>query len=326
MANVKGARLTLPDGTVFFGDGNIQVQIEQTREWLIASGSQIIGFAGNLFDEVGGSGSAVLKTPLADGYLGAAGGSHIYEIDFQQWVGSADSWGPANADDSVLEKAQVLDMELARVGVDSLNPATLEVGAHSTGTSRYDALPVVPTQVSITVDTGESNTVFSSSVTFAETIDLSQTIDGGSSVTAEYELSSSGTTASAIPIAADTLGTRGQGSGAETQGMDTAPSNLVDQNGGSANPTTQRSSLKPGRNTLRGAFRGANAASLADSLLNDYIGNDSVTQVTISATAQGSTPTPITGTFRLGENCSVDPVVPQVDGGVYAYTLDLRRV
>lgn len=330
MANVQGVRLTLPDGTEFFGKGDVQMQIEHQHNWLLSGGSTVIGFAGNLFNEAGGPGSGIMKTQMATGHLGSAGGSRTFEINFSQWVGNADSWGPAASGDSIAEKMAVLDNELARSGVDSLNPATLEFGPHSSTTSRYDPIPIVVTQISPMLDFQESANTFTPNVTFVETIDLSQAIDGSASVTADYELDSAGTSTT-IPLAADTLGAGGRGTGRLQQGWETAPSKIAQKNAASsasADPTTQNDGVTPASGMLTGAFRGSNAKTLADSLQADFLSNVDVEQVTISIPSGSSvsTPSTLTGTYVLGESSYVDPIVPQVDGGVFGYQLDLQEV
>jgi len=326
MANVDGVRLTLPDGTEFRGKGNLQVQIEHQPNWLLSGGSTVIGFASNLFDSIGGEGSGTLKTPLATGHIGAAGGSRTFEIAFDQWEGNTDSWGPANAGDSIDEKLAVLDTEIARASVDSLSPATLEFGPFSTGSSRYDAIPVVFTQLSPSLDFESETSVFRSRVSCAETINLGEPIDGANGVGEDYRITPAGESTPRIPIAADTLGAGRRGTGEQTQGREVASSGLVDTNGTSDGaPTTQATKVLPSSVRLRGAFRGANAAELADRLKTEFLANDAVDTVDLTAPNRTGAD-PLTGTYVIGPNSSIDPIIPQVEGGVYAYDLDLQEV
>lgn len=324
MANVNGIRITLPNGQEYRGRGNLQVQIEHQPNWLLSGGNSVIGVAANVFKEIGGNGGRV-KTPLATGHLGAAGGSRTFEIAFDQWEGNTDSWGPADPDDSVDEKMAVLDTEVARASVDSLSPATLEFGPFSSTSSRYDPIPVVLGQLSPSLDFESQTSVFRSRVTCIETVNLGEPIDGEGGVTEDYRLTPAGASTPRIPIAADTLGAGRRGTGEQTQGRATAASPLVDTNGTTGgDPTTLATKVLPTSLRLRGAFRGANAAELADRLKTEFLANDAVNEVDLSAPNQSGTD-PLTGTYVIGAESSIDPIVPQVDGGVYGYTLDLQE-
>lgn len=323
MANVDGVRLTLPDGTEFFGRGNLQVQIEHQANWLLSGGNTVIGVADWLFDNFQGT---AVQTPLATGHLGAASGSRTFEIAFDDWDGNADTWGPLTNPENfdILEKMSVLDVELAQAKVDSLNPAELEMGPFSSTSSRYDPIPVVFPQLSPTLDFGERPNIFRPRITAAETVDLTQEIDGGSA-TPDYVLSAPEATDD-IPISADTLGAGGRGTGRQQQGYETSPSGLSEKNAdsaGTASPTTQGTKILPRSVQLRGAFRGSNAAQLAEDLRTQYLSDPDVDTVTLSTNL--STPDPLTGEYVIGSNSAIDPIVPQSKGGLYGFELDLQE-
>lgn len=319
MANVNGIKITLPDGTTFEGVGNLQLQVEETPQYLLSPQGSVVGFAQRIFDELG-SGD-VLKTPMATGYIGAAGGSRVFEIAFDQWEGNSDSWGPANDDDPADEKLAVLENEIASASVSSLNPATLEWGPYSSTTSRYDPIPVVFTQVTPSVDFGDGPSIFRSRVTCAECIDLTQVIDDGG-VSADFRITPSGESLPRIPIPADTLGPSGRGTGRTQQGREVAQSGLVDVNGSSSTPTSTATKALPGRVELRGAWRGDGAASIADTFKTDFLADDSVDAVDFEAPGR-SGPTPLTGTYTLGSESAIDPLTPQVEDGIYGFELIL---
>jgi len=336
---VDGIKLTVPAGggdQVYEGTGNIQLEIEQSRNWLLSGGGTVIGFASGLFDSLGSS--STLRTPLASGHIGAAGGSHVFEFRFDQWEGSTDSWGPSSSGETPIQKMLTLDMELARAEIDSLNPATLETSILSSDTGgiddRYDSMPVVVQQSTPSIDFEETGGQLTrASLTLVETIDLSQVIDdvvGGSGVSVDFKIGSTASSvADELPIQADTL----QNTGMQTQGQETASSNLATKNaasGASASPTTRQTSVTPRGVMLRGAFRGSNAASLASKLKDQYLSNPDIDEsdpVSLSNVNAGGT-TPITGDYLLGERSRIEPLTPAVTGtgGVYGYQLDLQEV
>jgi len=315
MGNVDGVRITLPDGTTFFGQGNLSINAEQSRSFVLSGGDRATDVFKRHFDNDG----AGIQTPLATGYLGGGAGQRRFEIAFDQWSGSADQWGPADPDDSVAEKLAVLEREIADAAPDSLNPATLEFGPYSATTSRYDPIPVVFPTVQPSFDFGNSETLFQSRLTAAEAADLTAEIDGDGS-TPDFELTPLGATQPAVGFSRDTTATTLQ-----TIGQAIANGNLVDPNGQSgSDPTTLVSSLLPEQIQLSGAFRGANALSLAKTLKNDILGDDSVQEVDLQA--PGVSPDPaIVGTYALGGDSRLDPIDGRVDG-VYGFVLDLRQV
>jgi hypothetical protein len=342
---VDGIKLTVPaDGgdQVYEGTGNIQLEIEQSRNWLLSGGGTVIGFASGLFDGLGSS--STIRTPLASGHLGAAGGSHVFEFRFDQWEGSSDSWGPSSSGETPIQKMLTLDMELARAEVDSLNPATLETSILSSDTQagtgdaiddRYDSMPVVVQQSTPSIDFEETGgSLTRASLTLVETIDLSAVIDdvvGGSGVTPEFKITSTASGATDdLPVSADTL----MNTGAQTQGAETDESRLAQKNDAAtqaANPTTRKTSQTARGTMLRGAFRGANASTLADKLLTQYLSNDNIDENNpVSLETEGATGTnPITGDYLInGQRSMIEPLVPAVtsDAGVYGYQLDLQEV
>lgn len=331
MANVDGVRITVPydadsDGNdeVFFGVGNLSLQIEHQSNWLLSGGNTVIGVADWLFENYAGS---VVETPLASGHLGAASGSRTFEIAFDEWDGSSQEWGPlgSNSNEPVEEKMAVLDNVLAKARVDSLNPAQLEFGPYSAGASRYNPIPVVITQFTPTLDFGErGSSVFRPRITLQETVDLTQEIDGGSA-TPDYTLSATNASVD-IPLSADTLGAGGRGTGRQEQGYETSPSGLAEKNADAAStatPTTQGTKVLPRSAQLRGAFRGSNAESLANDLRNEYLSNADVDTVTVTSNISANDP--LEGDYILGERSAIDPLVPQQQGGLYGYFLDLQE-
>jgi len=321
---LEGVRITLPDGTTFFGRGDLTVQVRHKSNFLLEGGSSVIGAAGNLFDDVGGQGSSTIKTPLASGHIGAAGGFRRITVDFSQWAGSTDAWGPASSGDSVQTKMSVLDAELARSNPSSLDPATLEYGEFH-GSGMYDPVPVVFEEVNPVVDHGETSSSFRPSVTCEETIDLSGTVDDQSTTQGDYRLTPANSLTPRVPIPADTLGPGGRGSGRLVQGNQAAPSSLVDTNGTASSPTTQATSISPSEVRLRGAWRGDAAAAIADDFRTDFLRNETRDEVALTAPGRSGAD-PITGTYVLTDESSIDPLTPQVQGGVYGFELVLREV
>lgn len=320
---LDGVRITLPDGTEFFGRGNLSVSVRHKSNFILTGGSSVIGFASNLFDDIGGQGSDTIKTPLATGHLGAAGGFRRFTVDFRQWEGSTDSWGSANNSDSMQTKMSILDEALARANPSSLNPATLEY-AEFYDNGQFDPIPVIFEEVNPIFDFGESTSAFSPSITCEETIDLSQSIDGGSA-SAEYRITPAGETSPRTPIPADTLGPGRQGTGRQRQGNKSAPSSLVDTNGSGANPTTAATSISPSEVRLQGAWRGSDAAQIAEDFQSDFLASNTVDEIDLTAPNR-SGPDPLTGTYVITSESAIDPLTPQVDGGVYGFDLVLREV
>lgn len=333
MANVDKFKLTLPnhgspDDQIYESDGDVTVRTEQSRQFLVAAEGTVVGFAQNLWDDVGNSNT--MKTPMASGHLGAAGGSHIFSFEFTDWTGNSNAWGPNSSYTDALERAIVFDMETSRASPDSLNPATLETGPISSTTSEYDAMPVIVSELE-TDRPGDDPNKTTIRVTCVETIDLSQAIDGASGVSAEYEIADPSGTESAIPIAADTLGggrADSSGTGILQQGAEIAQSALSEKNAASSatsSPTTDQTKILPGGIDLRGAFRGSNARDLANQLRTNYLANEDVPEVNLNAPGISSSTTPLTGTYTIGENSHIDPLIPQVEGGVWGYRLDLQE-
>lgn len=320
MANVDGVDLTLPNDDVFEFRGNITLDVEQSANWLLSGGGSSIDFAKGLYDDLGGG--SVIKTPLASGYLGH-GGTRIFEVGADNWTGETGNFGAAANDDSVMEKLAVLENTLATEAIDSRDPATLEWGPYSSTTSRYDPIPVVPIQVTPSINFEESASSFRSRISLAEAVDFSEILDGSGGASAAYRLTPAGASTPRVPIPADTLNA-GRGAAEQQQGWVAAATSLLDSNDSGSDQTTLPTKISAGRVTLRGAWRGSEAAAIANTFKTDFLTNTGTETVDLEAPGRSS-PNPLTGTYVLGEQSSIDPLTPQVDGGVYGFTMDLRE-
>jgi len=113
------------------------------------------------------------------------GGIHAITTDFSGFSGSQYQWGDTGSGgtatdatgEDVHAQMAVLDRYLNAARIDSTNPAILEVTEYSTE-GRYAPLKVVPENPNMVFNSTEQSSIFESSITWVETVDLNQTIDG----------------------------------------------------------------------------------------------------------------------------------------------------
>lgn len=180
MATLNGFKLTLPNGDVFSGKGNLSVTMITQGNYLIggASGGGLLetaeSYMGDYF-EAGG------QTGYADGYnqqiVAMPHGSHRIQIGFTKWEGeTGESWGGIADSADALTKLQALDRALNTVKLSSTNIADLEVGEyHSNGD--YNPIPVALGEVSLSLEAADQSSSFRGELILFEAVDLSDEID-----------------------------------------------------------------------------------------------------------------------------------------------------
>ncbi len=172
------------DGTFVF-PSDIMVEFEVRTEEFFQSEGTIATAADVVLDwfadqtEVDGDG---IRQELS---FDIGGGIHAITLDFRGYTGSPHQWGDSGtggtATDATGEdlhaQMAVFDRYLNAARIDSTNPAILEVGEYSTE-GRYGPLQVVPENPNMMFDSTEQSSLYDGSVTWVETVDLQQTIDG----------------------------------------------------------------------------------------------------------------------------------------------------
>lgn len=164
MSNFDKVRMELPDGTVFVGQGNLRVAEVQQPAWLFDGGGDLVTAAGEF---AGLSGS--LKAQVFEG-VGA--GIRTWRVEFVQWEGNSDQWGGAAASDDVIVKLQTLGHAIAHTRITSSAPAELQFGEYSTN-GKYAPVDVVPGEVELPIDLGETPSTATPRVDWVEAIDTS---------------------------------------------------------------------------------------------------------------------------------------------------------
>ncbi len=172
------------DGTFVFGS-DIRVGFEvRTQEFFQSEGVLPVA-ASTILDwfaeqtDVDGDG---LRQELS---FDVGAGIHAITLDFKGYTGSPHQWGDSGAGGTPTDatgedlhaQMAVFDRYLNAARIDSTNPAILEVGEYSTE-GRYGPLQVVPENPDVMFDSTQQSSLYDGSVTWVETVDLQQTIDG----------------------------------------------------------------------------------------------------------------------------------------------------
>ncbi|SEW10256.1 hypothetical protein [Natrinema salifodinae] len=173
------------DGTFVF-PSDIVVEFETRTEEFFQSDGTISIIADTVLDMI----AEQTDTDVGDGIrqelsFDIGGGIHAVTLDFRGYTGSPHQWGATgnggDATDATGEdlhaQMAVFDRYLNAARIDSTNPAILEVGEYS-AEGRYGPLQVVPENPNMRFDSTEQSSVYEGSVTWVETIDLQQAIDG----------------------------------------------------------------------------------------------------------------------------------------------------
>ena len=172
------------DGTFVF-PSDMVVEFETRTQQFFQSEGTISSVASAVLDQI----SEQTDTDIGEGLrqelsFDIGGGIHAITLDFRGYTGSPYQWGdtgnggtPTDATGEDLHaQMAVLDRYL-QSRIDSTTPAVLEVGEYSTE-GRYSPLQVVPENPNMVFDSTEQSSVYEGSITWVETVDLDQTIDG----------------------------------------------------------------------------------------------------------------------------------------------------
>ncbi|MDF9748357.1 hypothetical protein [Natrinema salsiterrestre] len=172
------------DGTFVF-PSDIMVEFEtRTQEFFQSEGTLATG-ASTILDYLAEQTDVDAASIRQELSFDIGGGIHAITLDFRGYTGSPHQWGDtgdggtktdATGEDLHAQMA-VFDRYLNAARIDSTNPALLEVGEYSTE-GRYSPLQVVPENPNVMFDSEEESSVFDGSVTWVETVDLQQSIDG----------------------------------------------------------------------------------------------------------------------------------------------------
>jgi len=172
------------DGTFVF-PSDMVVEFETRTQQFFQSEGTISSVASAVLDQI----SEQTDTDIGEGLrqelsFDIGGGIHAITLDFRGYTGSPYQWGdtgnggtPTDATGEDLHaQMAVLDRYL-QSRIDSTTPAILEVGEYSSE-GRYSPLQVVPENPNMVFDSTEQSSVYEGSITWVETVDLEQTIDG----------------------------------------------------------------------------------------------------------------------------------------------------
>lgn len=173
------------DGTFVF-PSDIEVEFEMRTEEFFQSDGTISSVASVVLDMV----EEQTDTDVGEGIrqelsFDVGGGIHAITLDFRGYTGSPYQWGATGNGDSptdatgedVHAQMAVLDRYLNTARIDSTNPAILEVGEYSEQ-GRYGPLRVVPENPNMRFNSVEETSIYDGSITWVETIDLQQSLDG----------------------------------------------------------------------------------------------------------------------------------------------------
>jgi len=173
------------DGTFVFPSDVIVESEVRTQEFFQNEGTLPV-IASTVLDMV----AEQSDTELGEGIrqelsFDIGGGIHAITTDFSGFSGSQYQWGDTGdggtttdaTGEDVHAQMAVLDRYLNAARIDSTNPAILEVTEYSTE-GRYAPLKVVPENPNMVFNSTEQSSIFESSITWVETVDLEQTIDG----------------------------------------------------------------------------------------------------------------------------------------------------
>jgi len=173
------------DGTFVFPTDVVVESEVRTQEFFQSDGTLpvVASVVLDMIDEQSGTdlGEGIRKELSFD----VGGGIHAITIDFTNFTGSDYQWGDTGAGgtttdatgEDVHAQMSVLDRYLNAARIDSTNPAILEVTEFSTE-GRYSPLKVVPENPNMVFNSTEQSSIFDSSITWVETMDLNQAIDG----------------------------------------------------------------------------------------------------------------------------------------------------
>lgn len=145
MSSFDKVQIDLPNGDTFVGTKNLSVTTQQQPFYLL-DGFKTLRTLGELTN--------LTDNDTSQAFLGGGARVRIWQVEFEQFEGSSDTWGGANASDDAIVKANTLDQSLATAGIDGTNTATLKWGEFSSG-GDYSAQDVVPGEISISTNFGE---------------------------------------------------------------------------------------------------------------------------------------------------------------------------
>lgn len=168
------------DGNLETGEfhmkGNAEITPGQRTGYIVGgAGGNINAFFGSLL----GGGQSRQKGI----FLGAGGGTRMWQVSFRQWEGSDLQWGDtgnggtatdATGEDPITQIDVMLEY-LSTADIDSRAPATLEYGEHWSG-GRFDPVDVVIEQPQMT-NAAEDGSWFDGDITFLNAADLREALD-----------------------------------------------------------------------------------------------------------------------------------------------------
>jgi hypothetical protein len=158
-----GFRLELPNGAAFEASVNITSQIAQEPVYLFEGGRN----ATALFGEASNSDQSGAV------YAGTGATIRTFEIQFAQYEGSTDEWGPLDtAQEHAMETYRdVFDDALEQVQITSQDPATLEQGEYS-ASGRLHPVTVVVLNSELTVDYTQETSLMTGTLRLGDAADL----------------------------------------------------------------------------------------------------------------------------------------------------------
>lgn len=184
---IRGAEIggETVDGTFVFPH-EATVEYETRTQEFFQSEGQAAVVVSTVLDYIGDGESGAGQGIRQELSFDAGGGIHAITVDFSgatatphQWGDTGDGGTPTDATgEDIHAQMAVLDKYLNSATIDSDNPAILEVGEYSAA-GRYGALNVVPENPNMTFNAGEQSSVFDGSITWVETVDLSDPLDAG---------------------------------------------------------------------------------------------------------------------------------------------------
>lgn len=177
---IQGFKLTLDDSTVFRCSAEVDIQHNGESQFLLDGRNNLVALFNEFIDTDGGQ-PGRSDSNLSSIFLGFGAGVHTVEVTFVQAANTTDTWGDATSGNSTApELRDRLVRALTTIRIDSDAVGLLEVGEYESGSSGlYNEIPVAALSWNVRALTisEERPSEVQGSITFADSIDLGQTID-----------------------------------------------------------------------------------------------------------------------------------------------------
>lgn len=147
--SLDGVRLTFPDDRVFRITEEPTISHNMQSQYLVSGFRQLTTAVAQLYEN-----NDDVSSNFAGIFDGVGAGLRTITVDFQESIGSGNSWGDAPSGANAREKADELAHALTTVRIGTTDPITFEGGEYSSS-GRFASLAVAPGQCEVTAAYGE---------------------------------------------------------------------------------------------------------------------------------------------------------------------------